>query len=275
MICKEKGAILRVIPINNDGEIVFEEYVKLLSEKTKIVAITHVSNTLGTINPIKKVIDEAHKIGIPVLIDGAQAAPHLKIDVQNLDCDFYTFSAHKMYGPTGVGILYGKEKWLNALPPYHGGGEMIKSVSFEETTYNDLPFKFEAGTPNIADVIAFGTSIDYINSIGIEAINQHEQDLLEYATDKLLQINGLKIIGTAKHKAAVISFVFDKIHPSDIGTILDQQGIAIRTGHHCTQPLMSRFKIPGTSRASFAMYNTFEEVDMLINGLQLAIKMLQ
>lgn len=275
MLCKEKGAILRIIPINDNGEIIFEEYVKLLSEKAKLVAVNHVSNTLGTINPVKKIIDEAHKWDIPVLIDGAQAAPHLPIDVQKLDCDFYTLSSHKMYGPTGIGILYGKEKWLNSMPPYQGGGDMIKSVSFEATTYNDLPHKFEAGTPNIADTIAFGTAIDYINTIGLETIAVHEEKLLQYATEKLTAIEGLKIIGTAQHKAAVISFVIEGLHPSDIGTILDQQGIAIRTGHHCTQPLMDRFKVSSMARASFAMYNTVEEIDVLVEGIKQAMKMLK
>jgi cysteine desulfurase / selenocysteine lyase len=274
MICGEKKATLKVIPVNNNGELIFEEFEKLLSEKTKIIAINHVSNTLGTINPVKKIITAAHKNNVPVLLDGAQAVPHMQVDVQELDCDFYAFSSHKMYGPTGFGVLYGKEKWLNEMPPYQGGGDMIKTVTFEKTTYNDLPHKFEAGTPHIAGGIGFGTAIDYINSIGYENISLHENEILKYATEKLLQIDGLRIYGTAQKKAAVISFLVNKIHPYDMGTILDRLGIAVRTGHHCTQPLMDKYDIPGTVRASFAIYNTIEEVDILVSGIIKAKKML-
>ncbi len=274
MLCEETGALLKVIPINDQGEIIWEEYLKLLSNKTKIVAITHVSNTLGTINPIKKMIDEAHKKNIPVLIDGAQAVPHMKVNVQDLDADFYCFSAHKMVGPTGIGILYGKEKWLNAMPPYQGGGSMIKSVSFEKTTYNDLPYKFEAGTPHIEGVLGLAKAIEFINGIGIENIQEYEHELLAYATKHLLEIEGLKIIGTAKEKASVISFVIEGIHAFDIGTLLDQMGIAVRTGHHCTQPLHERFNISSTVRASFAFYNTFSEIDRLVDGLKRIKKMI-
>ncbi|MCP9769908.1 cysteine desulfurase [Lacihabitans sp. LS3-19] len=274
MLCEEKGAILKVIPINEDGELLMDEYKNLLSDKTKLVSVVHVSNALGTINPIKSIIDEAHKVGAKVLIDGAQASSHINIDVQDLDVDFYALSAHKLFGPTGVGILYGKKDLLLAMPPYRGGGEMIKEVTFEKTTYADLPYKFEAGTPNIADVMAFKFAIDYINTIGKENIAEHENQLLEYATEKLEEIPGLKIIGKAKEKVSVISFVLENIHPQDIGIILDQQGIAIRTGHHCTQPLMQRFNIPGTARASFSVYNTFEEVDSLIAGIKKVQKLL-
>jgi cysteine desulfurase / selenocysteine lyase len=274
MICGEKKATLKVIPVNNNGELIFEAFEELLSEKTKIIAINHVSNTLGTINPVKKIITAAHKNNVPVLLDGAQAVPHMQVDVQELDCDFYAFSSHKMYGPTGFGVLYGKEKWLNEMPPYQGGGDMIKTVTFEKTTYNDLPHKFEAGTPHIAGGIGFGTAIDYINSIGYENISLHENEILKYATEKLLQIDGLRIYGTAQKKAAVISFLVNKIHPYDMGTILDRLGIAVRTGHHCTQPLMDKYDIPGTVRASFAIYNTIEEVDILVSGIIKAKKML-
>jgi len=274
LACEKSGAILKVIPINQKGEMILEKFDALLSDKTKVVAVNHISNTLGTINPIKEIIDKAHKVGAAVLIDGAQAAPHLKVDVQDLDCDFYCVSAHKMYGPTGVGFLYGKEKWLNKLPPYHGGGEMIKTVTFEKTTYADLPHKFEAGTPNIADGIAFGTCIDYINSIGVENMAQQENDLLTYATSKLLEIDGLKIYGTAVQKTSVISFNIEGIHPFDIGSIVDKLGIAVRTGHHCTQPIMDFYGIPGTVRASFAFYNTSEEIDALIVAVKKAKMML-
>lgn len=273
--CEEKGAVLKVIPINNDGELLMDEYEKLLSKKTKIIAITHVSNTLGTINPVKEIITLAHKKNIPVLIDGAQAVPHLNVDVQDLDCDFYCFSAHKLFGPTGVGILYGKEKWLNELPPYQVGGGTIKTVSFEKTEYADLPLKFEAGTPHIAGGIGLAAAINYVNTIGLDTIATYEHELLEYATQAIKKINGVKIIGNAKVKASVLSFVVEGIHPFDIGTILDQLGIAVRTGHHCTQPLMSFYCVPGTIRVSFAFYNTTEEIDIFIKGLEKAISMLK
>jgi len=273
-LCERTGAKLKVIPINLDGELILEEFNKLLSDKTKIVAISHVSNTLGTINPVKDIITKAHEFGAVVLIDGAQAVPHLKVDLQALDCDFYAASAHKMYGPTGVGILYGKEKWLNKLPPYQGGGEMIKEVTFNKTTYADLPHKFEAGTPNIAGGIVFGNAINYINEIGLNNIASYEHNLLMYATDKLLQIEGLKIYGTSKNKASVISFNIEGIHPYDIGSIIDKLGVAVRTGHHCTQPIMDNYNIPGTVRASFAFYNTKEEIDVLVNAVKKAKSML-
>ncbi len=274
MICEQTGARLKVIPVSEKGELVMEEYERLLSERTKIVAVTHISNALGTINPVKEMIKKAHALNIPVLIDGAQAAPHQKIDVQELDADFYVFSAHKVYGPTGMGILYGKEHWLNAMPPYHGGGEMIKTVTFEKTTYNELPFKFEAGTPDIAGAIGLKAAIDYVEAIGHDKIQEHEAELLSYATNKLQDIAGLKIIGTATNKASVISFLVEGVHPYDLGAILDKLGIAVRTGHHCTQPLMDRFEIPGTVRASFAIYNTKEEIDKLAAGVQKAVNML-
>jgi cysteine desulfurase/selenocysteine lyase len=274
MLCERTGAILKVIPMNQEGELVMSAYDKLLSKKTKLVFVNHVSNALGTINPIEEIIEKAHQIGAAVLIDGAQACPHIKPDLQALDVDFYVASAHKLCGPTGVGILYGKEEWLNKLPPYQGGGEMIKKVTFEKTTYADLPHKFEAGTPNIAGVIAFGVAIDYMNSVGFENIATYENELLEYATKKLLQIEGLKIYGTSKHKTAVISFNIGKIHPFDIGTIIDKLGIAVRTGHHCAQPIMDFYNIPGTIRASFTFYNTFEEIDLLANALERAKLML-
>jgi cysteine desulfurase/selenocysteine lyase len=274
MLCQETGAVLKVIPMNLDGELIINEYDKLLSNKTKLVFVNHVSNALGTINPIEEIIDKAHRFGAAVLIDGAQACPHIKPDVQKLDVDFYVASAHKLCGPTGVGILYGKEEWLNKLPPYQGGGEMIKQVTFEKTTYADLPHKFEAGTPNIAGVIAFGTAIDYMNSIGFDNIAAYEHELLVYATKKLLQIEGLKIYGTSQHKTAVISFNIGDIHPYDIGAIIDKLGIAVRTGHHCAQPIMDFYKIPGTVRASFSFYNTFEEIDALYEALVKAKTML-
>lgn len=274
MICEEKGAILKVVPINDKGEFLMNEYENLLSERTKLVAVTHVSNTLGTINPVKEIINKAHAKGALVLIDGAQAVPHTKVDVQELDCDFYAFSAHKMLGPTGVGILYGKENLLNDLPPYQGGGDMIKTVTFEKTTYNELPHKFEAGTPNIVGGIGLAAAINYMNKIGIDKIEAYEHELLSYATEQIKQIEGVRIIGEAKNKASVLSFLVDGTHPSDIGTIIDKLGIAIRTGHHCTEPLMNRFGIPGTARASFAFYNTFEEIDIFINALKRAVNML-
>lgn len=274
MLCERTGAVLKVIPMNEEGELLMDEYDKLLSKKTKLVFVNHVSNALGTINPIKEIIDKAHQFGAAVLIDGAQACPHIKPDVQTLDVDFYVASAHKLCGPTGVGILYGKEEWLNKLPPYQGGGEMIKEVTFEKTTYADLPYKFEAGTPNIAGVIAFGTAIDYLNSLGFDNIAEYENELLQYATNKLLQIEGLKIYGTTAHKTSVISFNIDEIHPYDIGTIIDKLGVEVRTGHHCAQPIMDFYKIPGTVRASFSFYNTFEEVDVLYGALLKAKTML-
>lgn len=273
MICEEKKAKLKVIPINDDGELMMDEFHKLLSKKTKIVAVTHISNSLGTVNPVKEIIAAAHEKGIPVLIDGAQAIHHTIVDVKELDCDFYVFSAHKIYGPTGVGVLYGKEELLNSIPPYQGGGDMIKTVTFEKTTYNELPHKFEAGTPNIAGGIAFGAAIDYINSIGIETIAAYEHELTQYALEQLKTVPGIKFIGNANERASVISFLLDNIHPYDAGVILDKMGIAVRTGHHCTQPLMDRFGIPGTVRASFAFYNTKEEVDVLVTGLHKVIDM--
>ncbi len=274
MLCERTGAVLKVIPMNEKGELILSEFDKLLSEKTKIVTVNHISNALGTINPIKYIIDKAHQFGAAVLIDGAQAVPHLKPDVQALDCDFYVFSGHKICGPTGIGILYGKEVWLNKLPPYQGGGEMIKEVTFEKTTYADLPHKFEAGTPNIADGIALGTAIDYLNTIGFDAIAKQENELLHYGTQQLLAIEGLRIFGTSDEKAAVISFNIDGIHPYDIGTIIDKLGVAVRTGHHCAQPIMNFFKIPGTIRASFAFYNTKEEIDVLVDAVKKAKMML-
>jgi len=274
MLCERTGAILKVIPINENGELIQAEYDKLLSSKTKIVAVNHISNALGTINPIAEMIQKAHKVGAAFLVDGAQAVPHLKPDVQALDCDFYVFSGHKMCGPTGTGILYGKESWLNRLPPYQGGGEMIATVTFEKTTYADLPHKFEAGTPNIAGGIVLGTAIDYMNSVGFENIAQQELDLLDYATQKLLEIEGLKIFGTAKQKTSVISFNIEGIHPYDIGTIIDKKGIAVRTGHHCAQPIMDFYQIPGTIRASFAFYNTKEEIDIMVDAILKAKAML-
>jgi cysteine desulfurase/selenocysteine lyase len=267
LLCEEKGAVLRVIPINDRGELILEEYAKLLSSRTKMVAVGHVSNALGTINPVGRIIEMAHDAGALALVDGAQAVPHMKVDVQALDADFYTFSGHKLFGPTGIGVLYGKEKLFEAMPPYQGGGDMIRTVSFEKTTYNDLPYKFEAGTPDIAGGIGLGAAIDYVNHIGIENIAAYEHELLVYATEKITQIPGLHIIGTAQQKAAVISFVMDHIHPHDVGTVLDRQGIAVRTGHHCAQPVMDRYQIPATTRASFAFYNTLGEIDALIAGL--------
>ena len=274
MLCERTKAVLKVIPISQKGELIFEEFEKLLSDKTKLVFVNHVSNTLGTVNPIKEIIKKAHGVGSAVLIDGAQATPHIKPDLQKLDCDFYTCSAHKICGPTGVGILYGKEEWLNKLPPYQGGGEMIAEVTFEKTTYADLPHKFEAGTPNICGGIAFGVALDYMNKIGFQNIAEYEQKLLEYATEKLLEIDGLKIYGTSKNKTAVISFNIEGIHPYDIGTIIDKLGIAVRTGHHCTQPIMAFFNIPGTVRASFSFYNTTEEIDEFIRAVKKVKNML-
>ncbi|WP_424004229.1 aminotransferase class V-fold PLP-dependent enzyme [Maribacter sp. IgM3_T14_3] len=274
MLCERTGAILKVIPMNLEGELRMDVYEELLNDKTKLVFCNHISNALGTINPIEEIIEKAHKVGAAVLIDGAQAAPHLIADVQALDVDFYTCSAHKICGPTGEGMLYGKEEWLNKLPPYQGGGEMIAEVTFEKTTYADLPHKFEAGTPNICGGIAFGAALDYMNAIGFEEIAKYEHELLEYATEELLKIDGLKIYGTANDKTSVISFNIEGIHPYDIGSILDKLGIAVRTGHHCAQPIMDFFKIPGTVRASFAFYNTKEEVDVLVAGVIKAKSML-
>jgi len=275
LLCERKDIKLKVIPITDDGELDLEEFKKLISEKTKLVSVVHISNSLGTINPVKEIVKIAHSYNIPVLLDGAQAAPHVKIDVQKLDCDFYVFSGHKMFGPTGIGILYGKTNLMNELPPYQGGGDMIRTVTFEKTTFDDLPHKFEAGTPNISGGIGLGTAIDYINQFDRLELTKHEDKLLEYATEKLLEIEGLRIIGKAKHKASVVSFVIDGIHPYDIGTLMDTYGIAIRTGHHCTQPIMQRYNLPATARASFAFYNTFEEVDKLSEGLLKVKKMFQ
>lgn len=274
LIAQEKGAIIKVIPINENGELIMEEFAKLLSPKTRFVSVVHVSNALGTINPVKIIIEKAHAAGAVVLVDGAQSTVHLDVDVQELDCDFFAFSSHKIYGPTGVGVLYGKKDLLESIPPYQGGGEMIKEVYFDNITYNDLPYKFEAGTPNIADTVAFKAALDFTKQIGKDKIRKHENELLHYATEQLEQIPGLKIIGKAKHKISVISFVIDKVHPQDLGILLDNRGIAVRTGHHCAQPLMDCYKIPGTTRASFAMYNTNEEIDALITGLHKAVKML-
>ena len=274
MLCEKTGAVLRVIPMDENGELILLEFDKLLSNKTKIVTVNHISNALGTVNPIKYMIDKAHEFGAAILIDGAQAVPHLKPDVQELDCDFYVFSGHKICGPTGTGILYGKEDWLNKLPPYQGGGEMIKEVTFEKTTYAELPHKFEAGTPNIAGGIVLGTAVDYMNQVGFENIKIQEKELLEYGTKRLLEIEDLKIYGTSKDKTSVISFNIEGIHPYDIGTIIDKLGIAVRTGHHCAQPIMNFFNIPGTIRASFAFYNTKEEIDIFVEALKRAKLML-
>ncbi|CAD0002276.1 MULTISPECIES: aminotransferase class V-fold PLP-dependent enzyme [Flavobacterium] len=274
MLCEKTGAVLKVIPINEEGELIISEYESLLSEKTKIVTVNHISNALGVINPVKEMIAKAHAVGAAVLIDGAQAVPHLKPDVQDLDCDFYAFSGHKMCGPTGTGILFGKEEWLNKLPPYQGGGEMIKEVTFEKTTYADLPHKFEAGTPNIAGGIVLGTAVDYLNNIGFGNIQLQENKLLEHATKRLLEIEGLRIYGNGKNKASVVSFNIDGIHPYDIGSIIDKLGIAVRTGHHCAQPIMNFFCIPGTIRASFSFYNTKEEIDIMVEAVKKAKTML-
>lgn len=274
MLCERTGAVLRVIPIDENGELIISAFDALLSEKTKIVTLNHISNALGVINPIKYIIEKAHAVGAAVLIDGAQAVPHLKPDVQDLDCDFYAFSGHKMCGPTGTGILYGKEEWLNKLPPYQGGGEMIKEVTFEKTTYADLPHKFEAGTPNIAGGIVLGTAIDYLNSIGFENIQQYEHELLEHANKRLSEISGIRIYGNTENKASVVSFNIDGIHPYDVGSIIDKLGIAVRTGHHCAQPIMNFFCIPGTIRASFSFYNTKDEIDLMVDAVKKAQTML-
>jgi cysteine desulfurase/selenocysteine lyase len=275
MLASEKGAVVKIIPINDQGEIILEEYEKLLSSKTKLVAIVHVSNALGTINPVKQMIALAHKQGAVVLVDGAQSSSHLDIDVQDLNIDFFALSAHKLYGPTGIGILYGKKELLEAMPPYQGGGEMIGEVTFTGFTVNELPYKFEAGTPNIADAIALKYALDYIQNIGKEVIRKHENELLSYATNAIVQLEGIKLIGTAKEKVSILSFVMERVHHQDLGILLDQKGIAIRTGHHCAQPLMNRLCISGTSRASFALYNTKEEVDIFIDGMKKAVKMLR
>ena len=275
MLCEEKKALLKIIPINDAGELLMDEFEKLISPRTKLISVVHVSNSLGTVNPVKEIIDIAHKHDIKVLVDGAQSSVHLDIDVQELDCDFFTLSSHKVYGPTGIGVLYGKKEILEAMPPFMGGGEMIKEVSFEKTTYNELPYKFEAGTPNIADTVALKAALDFVNEVGKENSRRHEDMLLQYASERLLNIDGLRLIGTAKHKAGVCSFFIDGIHPQDMGILLDNYGIAVRTGHHCTQPLMQRLGLPGTIRASFAMYNTKEEIDALITAAGKAVKMLR
>ena len=268
MVAEEKGAKIRVVPVNDRGELIQEEYLKLLGQRTKLVAVGHVSNALGTINPVREMIQAAHGKGIPVLLDGAQAAPHMQLDMQALDCDFYAFSGHKMFGPTGIGILYGKARWLEKMQPFKGGGDMILSVTFEKTTYNVPPHKFEAGTPPIAAAITLGAAVDYIQGVGIERIHAHETDLLDYATDQVNRLPGVRIIGTTERKAAVLSFIVDGVHPHDVGTLLNEEGVAIRTGHHCAQPVMRRFGIPATSRASFAFYNTHSEVDALVAGIR-------
>jgi cysteine desulfurase/selenocysteine lyase len=272
MVCRERGAVLRVIPMNDAGELDLDAYAKLLGSRTRLVSVVHVSNALGTVNPVREIIEIAHRRGIPVLLDGAQSVPHLPVDVQALDCDFYAFSSHKVYGPTGVGVLYGKAALLDQLPPYQGGGEMISAVTFEKTFYKGLPGKFEAGTPNITGVVGLGAALDYLEGVGLERVGAHESDLLAYATEQVSRIEQVRIIGTAHDKAGVLSFVIEGIHPHDVGTILDHEGIAVRVGHHCAQPVMQRFEIPATTRASFAMYNTREEVDALVAGIQKVIE---
>lgn len=274
MICDKTGARLKVIPMNDDGELLIDEYKKLITDKTKMVAVVHVSNALGTINPVKQIIEIAHSHEVPVLLDGAQAVAHMAVDVQELDCDFYAFSGHKLYGPTGIGVLYGKQALLEKMPPYQGGGDMIRMVSFEKTEYNDLPYKFEAGTPNIADTIGLKAAIEYVQAIGFDAIHAHEETLLNYASEALKELPGFRIIGTASKKASVLSFVIKGLHPHDLGTILDNQGIATRTGHHCAMPVMTHFNVPATARASFALYNTQDEVDQLKAGLIRAMEVM-
>lgn len=274
-LCEDRGAVLKVLPFAENGELLLDQFESLITPRTKIVAVTHVSNTLGTINPVKQIIEIAHKHNLPVMIDGAQAVAHCPVDVQDLDCEFYCFSGHKMYGPMGIGVMYGKEEWLNRMKPYQGGGEMISNVTFEKTTYNELPFKFEAGTPAVGDVIGLRKAIEYMQSVGVQAIADYENELLQYGTEQLLQIDGLRIYGQSAHKAAVISFLVGNIHPYDMGVLLDHQGIAVRTGHHCTQPVMTHYNIPGTVRASFALYNTKEEIDTLVKGVIRAKDMLQ
>ncbi len=272
MLCEEKGSVLRVVPIDESGDLLMDEYEQMLSPRTKLVSITHVSNALGTIVPVEQIISMAHAHGVPVMLDGAQAVPHMAVDVRNLDCDFYVFSGHKLFGPTGIGILYGKAEMLEAMPPVQGGGDMIKSVTFEKTIYNDLPYKFEAGTPNIAGAIGLGAAVDYVQSVGYEAFGSYEDELLDYGTKALKSIGGLRIIGTSSHKAGILSFVIDNVHPHDIGTILDAEGVAIRTGHHCAQPVMQRFQIPATARASLAMYNTKDDIDALVRAIDRVIE---
>ena len=272
MLCEEKGAVLRVVPIDDSGELLMDEYEAMVGPRTKLVSITHVSNALGTVVPVERIVGIAHAQGVPVLLDGAQAVPHMPVDVRRLDCEFYVFSGHKLFGPTGIGILYGKGEILEALPPFQGGGEMIKSVTFEKTIYNDLPYKFEAGTPHIAGAIGLGAAIDYVQALGFEGIEAHEAELLEYGARALSAIEGLRIVGTAHHKAGILSFTLENIHPHDIGTILDEQGIAVRTGHHCAQPVMQRFQIPATARASMAFYNTKQDIDALVHGLDRVIE---
>jgi len=272
MFCEQSGAALKVAPINLQGELIYDEFEKLINDKTKLVSVVHMSNALGTINPVKKIIATAKAKNIPVLLDGAQAIPHMSVDVQALDCDFYVFSGHKLYAPSGIGVLYGKQALLEAMPPYQGGGDMIRKVTFEDTEYNTLPYKFEAGTPSIADVVGLGAAIDYLSEIGMDNIAAYEAELLDYATEKAGKIEGLRIIGEAKEKGAILSFVLDKIHPHDIGTMLDSLGIAIRAGHHCAMPVMDFFEVPATARASFAMYNTKEEIDVLMNGIEQLIE---
>lgn len=272
MLCEQTGAVLRVIPTNDHGELLLDEYQKLLTDRTKLVSVVHISNALGTVNPIKKMIELAHRRGVPVLIDGAQGIPHGALDVQDLDCDFYVFSGHKVFGPTGIGVLYGKRELLESLPPFQGGGDMIVSVTFEKTVYNVIPYRFEAGTPDIAGAVGLATALDYVSGIGFEQIAAHEHDLLEYATEQLRTIPRLRILGTAREKASVISFILEGIHPHDIGTIVDREGVAIRTGHHCAQPVMQRFGVPATARASFAFYNTREEIDVLVRSVHKVIE---
>jgi cysteine desulfurase / selenocysteine lyase len=272
MLCEQTGAVLKVVPMNEQGELIYDDFISLLNSKTKLVAVVHMSNALGTINPVKKMIDAAHALNVPVLLDGAQAIPHMPVDMQDLDCDFYVFSGHKLYGPTGVGVLYGKQALLESMPAYQGGGDMIRTVSFEKSTYSGLPHKFEAGTPAIAEVIALGAAIDYLNTFGMAEIAAYEAELLAYATQQAKQIEGLRIIGEAEDKGAILSFVLDKIHPHDIGTMLDSLGIAIRAGHHCAMPVMEFYDVPATARASFAMYNTKEEIDVLMEGIKSLIK---
>ena len=272
MLCEDRGAVLRVVPIDDTGELDIEEYEAMLSPRTRLVSITHVSNALGTILPAERIVASAHAQGVPVLLDGAQAVPHMTVDVRKLDCDFYVFSGHKIFGPTGIGILYGKAEYLEAMPPVQGGGDMIKSVTFERTIYNDLPYKFEAGTPNIAGAIGLGAAVDYVHSIGYDSFASHEDELLDYGTRALESIEGIRIVGTSPHKAGILSFVMENIHPHDIGTILDAEGVAVRTGHHCAQPVMQRFQIPATVRASLAMYNTKEDIDALVRAIDRVIE---
>lgn len=273
MLCEQTGAILKVAPMTRNGELLMDEFESLLSDRTRLVAVTHMSNALGTINPVEQIIELAHKQLIPVLLDGAQSAPHMAVDVQALDCDFYVFSGHKLYGPSGIGVLYGKESLLKAMPPWQGGGDMIRRVTFEKSDWNDLPYKFEAGTPHIAGVIALGAALDYLNGMGLSAIAEHEHHLLAYATEQALTIPELNILGTARNKGAILSFTLDRIHPHDIGTLLDQLGIAVRAGHHCAMPVMDFFEVPATARASFALYNTYDEIDVLMDGIRQVIKM--